>query len=344
MLAADLFGYETYLPGWAAIPIFLLMWGGLTYGFWEWTRRFIAGIVFTPGRRPVEIALKSLHGPLVALVALLGVYFALDSSAFPIEVHRYGGWVLVTALAIVLLTAALRVTGAFVDETATRYPGFSSIHTPVHYLTRTLLVFVGVLMWMQAVGIPVAALLGAAGVVGVAAGLALQDTLKNFAAGVHLAIDRTVRAGDVVTLEDGTAATVLSIGWRSTRLRRADQAVLIVPNRALAEQKIVNHSQAQRYVLVSLPLRLPKEADLGVAESLVRDELARAAEELEALRREPPPRVSPSPGYSHTHLELTVVFAVEEFRQQKPIADEVLRRVYDRLRTEGIGFSPKAHV
>lgn len=342
---AGLFGFDTHLPGWAAIPIFLLIWGLMTYGFLVASKRLISGIVFRPGRRAVELLLKTLHLPLVILFALMGAKFALDSDAFNPSVRMYGATVLVTLLAATLVFAAIRLTSAYIDEIATRYPGFTSMYTPVHYAARVLLVLLGALIWMQALGIPVTPLLVAAGIAGITLGLALQDTLRNFAAGVHLVLDRAVHIGDAITLEDGTSAVVLSIGWRSTRLRSADHSVIILPNRVLAEQKIVNHSLPQKWIIVTASIRLPKEVDLGQAEALLKDELGQAAEDIAAVRKEPPPVVSPVPGYAHTHLELTVSFAVSEFKDQVPARDELLRRLNDRLRTEGVGFaSPKSQV
>jgi small-conductance mechanosensitive channel len=339
---AELFGIPMG-PWWATIPIFLLLWGLLTYGLWVLTVRFIAGIVFSPGRRAVELTLKGLHMPLVVLFGLAGLYVVLDSNAVPSDLAKYGDKVLITAVALTLVAAAVRLSGGFIDELATRYPGFTPLYTPAHYASRVVLVGVGVLVWLQAVGVPVSALLGAAGILGAALVLGVQDTLRNFVGGVHLLLDRPLRIGDVVTLEDGTTATVISIGWRSARLLRADHSMIVIPNRALAEQRIVNHSLPQKWIFVTIPVRLPREVDLAHAEALMRDELTRAVEEIPALRRDPPPYVSPSPGYTPTHLELTVAFAVNEFKNQRPVSDELLRRLNDRLRTEGVGFaSPRS--
>lgn len=339
----DLLGYDTHLPGWAAVPVFVLLWGLLTYGVWSATTRFISGIVFTPGRRMVEVALKGLHIPLVILFGLLGVNIALDSDAFPERIQEYADKVMIVVLAASLTLAVVRVVGGLIDELATRYPGFTAVHSPLHYVSRAVVIVLGVLGCLQGLGIPVSALLGAAGIAGLTVGLALQDTLRNFAAGVHLVLDRPVRPGDAVTLEDGTGGVIQSIGWRSTRLTRPDHSVLVIPNARLAEQRIVNHSPPHRWVGATLPIRLPRETDLGPAEAAIRDELARLVGDVPELLKDPAPSVSPVPGYSVHQLEVTVGFAVSEYRHQRPVSDELARRLYDRLRTEGLAFStPRA--
>jgi small-conductance mechanosensitive channel len=337
--AVDLLGYETRWPGWAVIPIFLLAWAGVTYAVGVFSARVVAWLAFRPGRPILLGCLRALQPPVVVLTALLGLNVALDSNAFPIRVQAYADKVLIAALAVTATAAAVRVVRELIDELAARHSGLTVMRAPVYTLSRAVLVLLGTLICLQGLGVPVSALLGAAGIAGLTVGLALQDTLRNFAGGIHLILDHPMRPGDAVTLEDGTSGVVLAIGWRSTRVARIDQSLVVIPNAKLAEQRIVNHTQLQKWVMGSVAVRLPKEASLPRAEALLRGELERAGVEIAELRREPAPWVSPAPGYSHLQLELTVHFAVAELRHQRAVADALLRRFYERLEAEGLAFA-----
>src|SRR5439155_1367051 len=68
-------------------------------------------------------------------------------------------------------------------------------------------------------GMHITPILTALGVGGLAVALALQDSLDNLFAGMHLLADKPIRVGDYVKIADTTAGYVVDIGWRSTRVR-----------------------------------------------------------------------------------------------------------------------------
>lgn len=94
---------------------------------------------------------------------------------------------------------------------------------------------------LSKLGIEVAPLVAGLGIAGLAVALALQDTLSNFFAGVHILADKPVREGDCIRLENGMEGTVAAIGWRTTRIRTATKNDIIIPNAKLAQSIIVNY-------------------------------------------------------------------------------------------------------
>jgi small-conductance mechanosensitive channel len=82
----------------------------------------------------------------------------------------------------------------------------------------------------------------ALGIGGLAAALALQDTLSNLFGGFHLLADQPVRIGDLIRLENGMEGVVEDIGWRSTRIRSLSKDLIVVPNAKLAQSILTNCS------------------------------------------------------------------------------------------------------
>ncbi len=82
------------------------------------------------------------------------------------------------------------------------------------------------------------ALIGAAGL---AIGLSLQDSLKNFAAGVMLIVFRPFKAGDFVEA-GGTTGVVEKINIFSSTFRTPDNREIVVPNGAIYAGVITNYS------------------------------------------------------------------------------------------------------
>ncbi len=105
--------------------------------------------------------------------------------------------------------------------------------------TRNVIIFLGLLFAMSAVGIPIGPFLAAFGVVGFVIGFALQETMGNFASGVMILIYRPYDIGDVVTA-GGETGKVDAMNLVSTTLITPDNQVKIVPNSAIWGGVITN--------------------------------------------------------------------------------------------------------
>ena len=91
-------------------------------------------------------------------------------------------------------------------------------------------------------GIAITPLVIALGIGGLAAALAMQDTLSNLFGGFHLLADQPVQVGDLIRLENGMEGVVEDIGWRSTRIRSLSKDLIVVPNAKLAQSILTNCS------------------------------------------------------------------------------------------------------
>ena len=108
-------------------------------------------------------------------------------------------------------------------------------------IVRGVVYCVGLLVLLAALGIQITPILAALGVGGLAVALALQDTLSNLFAGIHLLADKPIRVGDYVKVADTVEGHVVDIGWRSTRVRMLQNVVVTIPNKRVAESIITNY-------------------------------------------------------------------------------------------------------
>jgi small-conductance mechanosensitive channel len=116
-------------------------------------------------------------------------------------------------------------------------------------------------------------LLASTAVLGVILGLASQQTLGNFIAGLLIATTQPVRIGDRVSYAD-ESGVVEEIGLTYTFIRTGDRRRLVVPNSKLASDTIVNASirSSETFAEVSVPV--PLSADLEGAVDALRDDVA----------------------------------------------------------------------
>jgi small conductance mechanosensitive channel len=152
-------------------------------------------------------------------------------------------------------------------------------------LVRYTVLALGIIMALSQAGFQVGSLLAGVGVAGLALGLAAQDSLGNMVAGFSILWDRPFRLGDRVTIA-GHTGQVTHIGLRSTRLRTLAQLDVILPNKEVVNQVIVNHTLSPELRL-SVPLSIGYREDVRRARAVL---LAAVAAEPR-VRAEPPPEV-----------------------------------------------------
>lgn len=152
-------------------------------------------------------------------------------------------------------------------------------------LTRFAVLAIGVLMALDQMGFEVRSLIAGLGIAGLAVGLAAQETMANIFAGFAILWDQPFRIGDIVTMA-GNQGQVTEIGLRSTRLRTFDQREVILPNKEVIQQPIVNHSRAPAMRIdAALPVAY------GVPVERVREVLLAAARRGLPVLESPEPQV-----------------------------------------------------
>jgi small conductance mechanosensitive channel len=116
--------------------------------------------------------------------------------------------------------------------------------TLVNFLSNVvyaILLVAVILAALDTLGLPVTSLLAVVGAAGLAVGLALKDSLGNFAAGVMLVMFRPFSKGDVVEVA-GVTGKVNEVRIFSTILTTADNKQIIIPNGQVAADTITNYT------------------------------------------------------------------------------------------------------
>jgi small conductance mechanosensitive channel len=121
------------------------------------------------------------------------------------------------------------------------------------------------------VGINVTSFLAVLGAAGLAVGLALKDSLSNFAAGVMLILMRFFSRGDYVGVA-GTEGTVESVTIFNTMLKSVDNKRVIIPNASILSDIIVNYTvEATRRI--DLVIGIGYGDDIDLAKKVIKDVL-----------------------------------------------------------------------
>lgn len=151
-----------------------------------------------------------------------------------------------------------------------------------------LLLVVVILAALNRLGLDTTSALAALGAAGLAVGLALKDSLSNFAAGVMIVMFRPFRLGHFIEAA-GTSGAVQDVGLFSTTLLTPDNKRVIVPNSLVYSDTIVNYS-AEDLRRVDMVFGIAYEDDIDQARKLIEATLDADARVL----KDPAPTVAVS--------------------------------------------------
>lgn len=161
-----------------------------------------------------------------------------------------------------------------------------------------LVLLIGFTSALREVGFDLSVLLGAAGVLTVAAGFAAQTSASNLISGLFLLGERPFVVGDIIRLSTGTTGEVVGIDLLSVKLRTFDNLQVRVPNETLLKAEITNLTH---YRIRRVDLRVV--VDYATELAAVRRLLIGVAESEPAVLDEPRPNVL-FKGFGDTGMEL----------------------------------------
>jgi len=181
-----------------------------------------------------------------------------------------------------------------------------SLRKAVSNATRALLLFVGLLVALSAVGINLSALSVLGGAVGVGVGFGLQKLAANYVSGFVILAERSMRIGDNVRV-DNFEGRITQINGRYTVIRSITGRESIVPNELLITSRVENLSLADARVWQSTVVSVAYESDVELVMRL----LKQAALNHERVLREPDPSVILS-NFGADGLEFTVGYWIAD--------------------------------
>ncbi len=128
----------------------------------------------------------------------------------------------------------------------------------IHRSAIVVLIVLGVVILLDHFGVNVTGLAAILALVGLAVGLAAQDTISDMISGYIILVDQPFRVGDRIEIpNEDTWGDVVEIGTRTTRIRTRDNTLVIIPNSSIA------HGQVKNYSFPDPNYRL--QLDIGIA-------------------------------------------------------------------------------
>ncbi len=283
-----------------------------------------------------DIVLKSIKIPSIYWCIAIGLYTGVAFSSLP---ERYIFYISKSIHIIVIFSitiAAANLSGRVFKN----YIQSSELPLPTTGLAYGILkgtiIVIGILIILTVLGISITPLITALGVGGLAVALALQDTLANLFAGIHILVEKSIRVGDFIRLETGQEGYVTDITWRTTRIRMVPNNMVVIPNSKLSQSVVTNYYLPEKRMAIQIPISVSYNSDPDMIERVVLEEVKKAVGQVEGLLGEPEPVLRFIPGFGESSLDLTLLCHVREVTDQYPVQHELRKRIFKRFKSEGI--------
>jgi small-conductance mechanosensitive channel len=279
------------------------------------------------------VFVSSFRGIIILISCIVGIYVGLINSPLPdTEMHyieKLHKVVIVLIGTIVLRKLLKGLLRAYTEREEGIKRSLSLFNTII-----TIVVYcIGGLVILDALGISITPIITALGVGGLAVALALQDTLSNLFAGIHITIAHILKPGDYIMLSTGEEGTVSDITWRCTTLLTQSNNIVVIPNSKLASTIVTNFSLPARNLDISIPINIGYNSDLDKVEKITLEVVNAVLDEMSVKESDPVFRVKEFGEYS---VKCSVSFTAHEFMKQYFLRHTILKRLHNRYHQENI--------
>ncbi|MBC8367123.1 mechanosensitive ion channel family protein [bacterium] len=199
----------------------------------------------------------------------------------------------------------------------------------VDSIYRFVMILFAVIMAAGQLGINVGAALAGLGVAGIAVGLAAQDSLSNTIAGFMIFWDKPFEVGDWITVA-GKYGRVHDITLRTTRSRTPKNTYVVIPNKSIIDEVLVNHSKYGE-TRIDLSVSIAYKEDIASA----RKALLAAMPKVTNVATQPEPDVVVAK-LNDSSVDLSVRVWVHEAKDEEPVKVAVLEASKLALDAAGI--------
>jgi small-conductance mechanosensitive channel len=237
------------------------------------------------------------------------------------------------ALVLILaIVASLWISGILEQQLLRHATGETNVRAVLAKLVRALLLLIGVMVALSMVGIDLTVLSVFGGALGVGIGLGLQKLASNYIAGFTILLDRSVRIGDMITV-DNRFGIVSKATARYVVLRSLDGVEAIVPNETMVTTTVLNHSYTSRDIRLGVPLQISYDSNLELAMQLMTDA---ALAEPRVLRQPNPPGVLIQ-RFAESGIELELAVWIQDPENgQSNLRSALYLQIWRVFRTRGI--------
>lgn len=282
-----------------------------------------------------DLFIASVENHVPFWFVLAGIALGVRGAPISAELVELTSRLVTASFFLSLSLVAASLVGKLVDRTTRGAEGSFASTSLSRNVLRAAVLAMGALLMLVNLGVEVTPLLTALGVGSLAVALALQPTLSNLFAGLHISFARPIRVGDFVELEGGVQGFVADIGWRATQVRELSNNVIVVPNAKLAEMVLKNYALPEPEQSVVIQVGVSYGSDLARVQRVTCEVARRVLAEVEGGVGTFEPFIRYHT-FGDSAIGFSVILRVKQFTDRYLVTHEFLLRLKERFDHEGI--------
>lgn len=287
-----------------------------------------------------DILVNLVDGPVKIVVFVILLNVGLQLFDWPEVLERWIAKLTILAVGISLLIVVLKTVDAAILLWRRRLPEGGDRNFNENFLIlvgkviKGILAVVAVFTVLGNLGFDIRTALASVSVMGLALGLAAQDTVGNLFGAVAVFLDKPFKIGDRVTIGE-VDGTVEEMGIRSTRIRSLDGYLVTIPNKDVGNSRIVNIARRPT---------IRATFSLGLARDTPAPQVKQAVELVESICREHPQTqdvIVYFGRFGDFSLYIDVVYWCRQtdWRQYTKTLQAINLRLKERFDAEGLKFA-----
>jgi small-conductance mechanosensitive channel len=296
-------------------------------------------IVQQPHLQHLGPVVDALAPALTIAILVGGLEVAAQTAPIPQMWRADVAIILTGGVVAALVVFADRIARLWLRREAAHYPLFAEGYGIVTGAVRGVIIALGLLMFLESVGISIGPLLASLGIGSLAIALALQETVKNMFSGLFLIADKPMEVGDYVKLQSGQEGQLFKLGWRSSKFRMLTGEVVVVPNSKLIDSIVTNYRAMDGDVAISIDFAVLNSNDPAHVERVAKDVARDVIASLDQRGSSYEPQVL-FQGFSGNLINLTVLMHAQSSEWLGTVRNELIKGMLARFAREEIKLPP----
>ena len=288
--------------------------------------------------------LKTLENTISALIWLVFALYisgllpeivaGMEAIAFTVGRSKLNLLVILQALFTIFITLFLALSFSRALENKLMRNAHININMRVvlSKVIRIAAILIAVLIGLSAVGLDITVLSVFGGALGVGLGFGLQRIASNYVSGFILLLDKSMKIGDIITVDDKHYGEIADLRTRYLVLKKLDGTEVIIPNETLVINPVINHSYVDRKTRVVMEVQVAYESNLEAVLALL---VNIAKQHSRVLQAPEPAALITNFADSGVNMSLTVWIDDPE-KGQLSLKSELYLAIWQTFKNEGI--------
>lgn len=282
-----------------------------------------------------DILVHSLHHLIIFWFTAAGIYISLHKFPIPKGTNEI---LIKIYWSIIIFSFTLFTSRVLVETTkvyTSKISGLSGSVSVFTTIVKIIVFSIGIMIILQHFGVSIAPILTALGVGGLAVALALQDTLSNLFAGIHILVSKQIKIGNRIKMDNNIEGYITDITWRNTLIKTTDENLIIIPNSKFAQSTITNVHLPDKKNIYLIECGVAYDSDLEEVEKILLEIGKKIQTEYPGSTRDFTPVVRYY-SFGDSAILFRLILSVENYEDRFLLAHEAIKLIHKTFKEKGI--------